>query len=95
MLLRVECTEGPQGYPVRLLIDAQAIEVEDIIDRWPGEHYTYFKVIDAGHNTYILRHEEGQDKWNLVMVKRSSAQIKKRGDGWDSAASAIGSPIRR
>ena len=40
-------------------------EVAEILDRWYGEGYECFKVRADDRNLYILRHQLGEDTWEL------------------------------
>jgi hypothetical protein len=51
--------------PSRFSIGENEYEVREIIDRWYGPDYSYFKVrADDGH-IYILRYDERGDIWEL------------------------------
>jgi hypothetical protein len=78
---------------MRLLADTRVVEIEEIVDRWPGERFSYFKVMDGAGNIYILRREEGQEKWDLVMFQRSSAQSQDMTT--DAIRRLTGSALRR
>jgi hypothetical protein len=66
---RVE-VESHAGYkaderPVRLKLGEEILEVVEVEDQWysPGE--TYFRVVVANGDRYLLRHIEAQDLWSL------------------------------
>lgn len=42
-----------------------AYEVTEIIDRWYGPDYSYFKIRADDGNIYILRYDERLDTWEL------------------------------
>ena len=43
--------------PRRLRLGATAIEVVEILDRWPAVGHRYFKVRGADGGIYIVRHD--------------------------------------
>ena len=45
------------------------MEVEEIIDKWYGAEYTYFKLIADDGNIYILKYDEHNDEWKLEFFK--------------------------
>ena len=51
--------------PLRLRLDQEVLEVAEVEDRWysPGE--TYFRVVVANGDHYVLRHVEAQDVWSI------------------------------
>ena len=65
--VRVECYAGYKGdeRPVRLQIDGQMVDVAEIEDRWYSPGATYFRVLLANGERYVLRREEAQDLWTL------------------------------
>lgn len=68
MIVRVECdAEGP----VAIHIGDRRIGVAERLDRWPGEGYRYVKLRGQDGATYILRHDEGRDIWELTLYERS------------------------
>jgi hypothetical protein len=64
-------TEG--GRLTRLRLDGRDVDVVENLDRWFGEGYVYFKVRGDDGNLYILRLDEAQDAWELIMFQRSPA----------------------
>lgn len=69
--LRVECYAGYKGdeRPLRLHLGERTLEVVAVEDRWysPGE--TYFRVLTADGDRYVLRHIEAQDVWSLTAYR--------------------------
>ena len=65
--LRVETYSGFKAdeRPLRLHLGGRTLEVAAVEDRWysPGE--TYFRVLTADGDRYVLRHTEAQDVWTL------------------------------
>jgi hypothetical protein len=66
--LRVECYAGYRGEetPRRFYLDDRSIEVEKVVDSWLAPDHRYFKV-RAEDDTFILRHDPGLDRWDLVL----------------------------
>lgn len=65
--VEVECYAGYRAdqRPVRLKLDEQTLDIEEVEDRWysPGE--TYFRVRVIGGDRYVLKHLEAQDVWSI------------------------------
>jgi hypothetical protein len=66
--LRVECrTSGGDWLPVRFGRGDSVQDVAEVLDRWPGGDYCYFRVRTLDGAFYILRHDERDDSW-LISV---------------------------
>ncbi|HKW33443.1 MAG TPA: hypothetical protein VJN92_10600 [Candidatus Acidoferrum sp.] len=69
--VRVETYSGFKAdeRPLRLYLGDRALEVVAVEDRWysPGE--TYFRVLTADGDNYVLRHTEAQDVWTLTAFR--------------------------
>jgi hypothetical protein len=65
--LHVECYAGFKGdeRPVKLQIGNDTVGVADIEDRWYSPGATYFRVLLANGERYVLRREDAQDVWTL------------------------------
>jgi hypothetical protein len=65
--LKVECYAGYKGNqrPQRFTLGERVLEVEDVEDQWYGPSAQYFKIRASDGNTYILRHDEENDRWSL------------------------------
>jgi hypothetical protein len=72
-LLHVECYAGYKGdeRPVRVLIGEQMLDVVEIEDRWYSPGATYFRVVMANGERYVLRREDAQDLWTLEAFRAS------------------------
>ena len=55
--------------PCRLHLDARIVDIAEVIDRWHGEDYCYFKVRSAAGDLYILRFDEDRAEWGLTMFQ--------------------------
>jgi hypothetical protein len=74
MNLQVESSIDPHGdiEPRAFLLGTQRIEVLQIIDRWLATDYGYFKIEASDGSTYILRHDDISDQWDLTLFQASS-----------------------
>jgi hypothetical protein len=57
--------ERPEAFWIR----DRRIAVREILDRWLGQDHAYFKVTGEDGIRYILRHDERQDDWELVLME--------------------------
>jgi hypothetical protein len=66
-LLHVECYSGYKAdeRPIRVQLGGQMIDVSDVEDRWYSPGATYFRVLLANGERYVLRREDAQDVWTL------------------------------
>lgn len=70
MVVRVECYAGYRGSerPVRFSVGNRTYEVKEILDRWYGEDYRYFKVRADNDYIYLIKHNEEEDLWTVEWV---------------------------
>lgn len=70
--LVVTCYAGARANerPTRFLLGKKKFEVTDVIDRWYGPDYLYFKVRADDGNIYILRCDETNDEWELELFQK-------------------------
>jgi len=64
----VECYAGHKGderRPTKLQLREQMVDVAEIEDRWYSPGATYFRVLLATGERYVLRREDAQDLWTL------------------------------
>jgi hypothetical protein len=75
--IRVECYSGYRAdeSPRRLLIGERDVRVEEIVDRWAGEGHRYFKVLGDDRCTYLIRHDEENDAWDLVQFEADAFDL--------------------
>ncbi|MEE8606998.1 MAG: hypothetical protein V3S55_05300 [Nitrospiraceae bacterium] len=68
MKIKVECYSGYKGNesPIRFLLGDRYIEVEQVVDRWYGEHGSYFRVLGNDDNLYILKGPIEDGFWELI-----------------------------
>lgn len=72
--ITVECQAGFKAdeTPRRFVLEAQSVEIEEIIDRWyqveslpEWPRADYFKVRGSDHHDYLLKHDLEVDEWFL------------------------------
>lgn len=66
----VECYSGHRGEetPRAIRIADRRIVVE-VADRWLAPDHRYFRLASPGGDTYIIRHDVAQDRWELTMFR--------------------------
>ena len=71
LIIGVECYAGHRGEqtPRALILDDRRIAVAAVVDAWLAPDHRYFKLRDADDNTYVVRHDERSDTWELTMFK--------------------------
>ena len=72
--IQVMCYEGYRGQetPRRFQLGSNLVDIEEILDRWIGPNYRYFKVRGADQATYILRHDSLSGAWELTFYGEAS-----------------------
>jgi hypothetical protein len=72
MKIHVECYAGHRGQqePRAFSLGERRLQVTSILDRWLAPEYRYFKVAASDGNTYILRHDETRDEWELGAFRK-------------------------
>lgn len=65
--------EEGEPFPVRFGWPGFMREVVEVLDWWPGNDHSYFKVRGNDGATYILRHGEDLDEWDLVLFETAPA----------------------
>ncbi len=68
MDVRVDCYAGHRGEetPRRVVIAGRTVEVLEVVDRWYGPDYRYFKLRGDDGSVYLLRHDEREGRWEIV-----------------------------
>lgn len=76
MAFRVEAEPGPDGEPIPVRVGrGGALErVREVLDRWPGEGYAYFRLRAESGDVLIVRREQvrGATRWELVYYERQT-----------------------
>src|SRR5213594_1677704 len=67
----VECYAGHRGEqtPRTLILGDRRIAVADVLDAWLAPDHRYFKLRGADGHTYLVRHDERSDTWELTMFR--------------------------
>lgn len=66
--IEVSCYAGyryPER-PVSFKLLERTFVVEEVLDRWYGEDYLYFKVRADDQRVYLLKYDQYQDQWFLA-----------------------------
>jgi len=91
--VHVETHSGYGGVevPRRFRLDGREIEAVETLDQWAGRSDRYYKVRGADGSIYILRFDEKQAEWQLIMFQSPEAQAEVRAtrrrplpDGFDT-----------
>lgn len=80
MQVHVETYRGYGGVevPRRFCLDGREIEAVETLDQWFGRSDRYYKVRGADASIYILRFDEIQADWQLIMFQSPEAQAEVR-----------------
>jgi hypothetical protein len=67
----VECYAGHRGEqtPRTLILGDRRVTVAEVVDAWLAPDYRYFKLRGADGDTYLVRHDERSDTWELTMFR--------------------------
>jgi hypothetical protein len=67
----VECYAGHRGEqtPRTLILGDRRIAVAEVLDAWLAPDYRYFKLRGADSNTYLVRHDERSNVWELTLFR--------------------------
>ena len=81
-ILRVVCRwDAGALIPTRFGPSGSEHEVAEILDQWPGEDYTYFKVLTTEEDLYILRHDVTDQDWEISAFREGEPLP----EGWHGA----------
>ena len=71
LTIGVECYAGHRGEetPRALILGDRRIPVAKVVDAWLAPDYRYFKLKAAGGDTYLVRHDEHSNSWELTMFR--------------------------
>ena len=75
-IVRVECYAGYKGEerPLRIQLNQGMVEVAEVEDRWYSPGATYFRVLLANADRYVLRRDDAQDVWTLQAFRAPSSR---------------------
>jgi hypothetical protein len=67
----VECYAGHRGEqtPRTLSLGDRRVTVSEVVDAWLAPDYRYFKLRGADGDTYLVRHDERANTWELTMFR--------------------------
>jgi hypothetical protein len=60
---------GALEVPRRFRLNGREVKVSDNLDQWHGTDYRYFKLKGDDGNLHILRFDESQLEWELIMFQ--------------------------
>jgi hypothetical protein len=71
----VECYAGHRGEqtPRTLILGDRRIAVVEVLDAWLAHDHRYFKLRTEDGDTYLVRHDERSDTWELTMFRAERA----------------------
>jgi hypothetical protein len=75
--VRVECYAGykAEERPVRIVFEAQRLEIAEVEDRWYSPGATYFRVLAEDGDRYVLRHDDAQGVWSLTAYRSGGKRV--------------------
>jgi hypothetical protein len=71
LTVEVECYAGHRGEqtPRTLILGDHRTAVAEVVDAWLAPDYRYFKLKGEDGNTYLVRHDERSNTWELTMFR--------------------------
>jgi hypothetical protein len=68
LIVGVECYAGHRGEqtPRTLILGDRRMAVAAVLDAWLAPDYRYFKLKGLDDKTYLVRHDERSDTWELT-----------------------------
>jgi hypothetical protein len=71
LAIGVECYAGHRGEqtPRTLILGGRRIAVAEVLDAWLSPDHRYFKLRGADGGTYLVRHDERSNTWELTMFR--------------------------
>lgn len=81
MRVTVECHSGYKAdeRPVRFYLGELKYEVREIVDRWYGEDYEYFKLQAGDGSRFILKYHRNEDAWEMIQYTAPDVQKSPKG----------------
>ena len=67
MRIQIEPHADLRAAPRRLYRGKRRVDIIEIVDQWYGPGYRYVKVKAHDNSVYILRFDEVDDRWELIM----------------------------
>jgi hypothetical protein len=80
LTISVECYAGYRGEetPRRFRLADDEVVVAEVLDQWLAPDHRYFKVLSAGGDRYILRHDVVANRWELTFFGRGPHAISEK-----------------
>ena len=74
--VQVECYAGHRGEqtPRALILGDRRIDVAEVLDAWLAPDHRYFKLRGADGNTYLVRHDERANTWELTLFRAGAGR---------------------
>ncbi|MFZ3064154.1 MAG: hypothetical protein WA277_02575 [Nitrospirota bacterium] len=71
MRIKVKAYSGykAEESPISFTLGEKELRTEELLDRWYGEDYEYFKLRADDRCTYIIRYNRVEDFWELVLME--------------------------
>ena len=71
LIVGVECYAGHRGEqtPRTLILGDRRIAVAEVVDAWLAPDYRYFKLRGVDGDTYLVRHDQRSNTWELTMFR--------------------------
>ena len=78
----VECYAGYRGEqtPRTLILAERRIAVAKVVDAWLSPEYRYFKLRGVDGDTYLVRHDQRSDTWELTMFLPKTLEVVSKPD---------------
>ncbi|MBI5042240.1 MAG: hypothetical protein HZC10_00040 [Nitrospirae bacterium] len=75
MRIKVKAYSGykAEERPISFSIGKKELRIEELLDRWYGKDYEYFKLRADDRCIYIIRYNRDEDFWELVMMEEEKA----------------------
>jgi hypothetical protein len=68
--LQVQCGQDELGpLPTRFGVDDLEQEVDEVVDRWFGEDYRYYRVRTRDGTSWVLRLDERSGTWQVAVFE--------------------------
>jgi hypothetical protein len=67
----VECYDGHRGEqtPRALILGDLRLVVTEVVDAWLAPDHRYFKLRCTDGDTYLIRHDQRSNSWELTMFR--------------------------
>jgi hypothetical protein len=74
MRIRVDGRHGSESaVPSRFVLGDHTVEIDDLLDRWYGEAFDYFRVRGRDGHLYVLKHVHDDGRWELSSFTREGS----------------------